>query len=73
MQDKKGADFLAIEVKNDNLLIFNGFNLFYLFWEERGYFHDKKRIVIKNFKNNNYLFLSLFFVFLLLDCFNDRI
>ncbi|MGN1079498.1 MAG: hypothetical protein ACI4TE_04925, partial [Alphaproteobacteria bacterium] len=43
MQDKKGADFLAIEVKNDNLLIFNSFNLFYLFWEERGYFHDKKK------------------------------
>ena len=40
MQDKKGADFLAIEVKNDNLLIFNSFNLFYLFWERRGYFYD---------------------------------
>ena len=73
MQDKKGADFLAIEVKNDNLLIFNSFNLFYLFWEERGYFYDKKRIVIKNFKNNNYLFLSFLFVLLLFDCFYDRI
>ena len=32
-QDKKGSDFLAIEVKNDNLLILNSFNLFYLFLE----------------------------------------
>ena len=50
MQDKKGADFLAIEVKNDNLLIFNSFNLFYLFWEERGYFHDKKKLLLKILK-----------------------
>ena len=55
---KRRNDFLATG-KNDNLLIFNRFNLFYLFWEGLEGVYDKKRIVIKNIETNNRFFLSL--------------
>ena len=70
-QDKKEAAFLATGVENDNLLILNSFNLFYLFWEGREYFYDKKELLLI-IKNSCCLLLFLWLMLSLFSCFNDR-
>ena len=58
--------------KKSNFLNFSVL-IFFVFVGKEYIFSWQKRIVIKNIENNNYLFLSFFFMLFLLNCFYDRI